>query len=314
MVTRPIFLTIPTGFTGAYPLTDGSPTPSTICAVVVDVFTMSGSMTPQYRCSTDAIQPPYTAPARNVAYSNLTTGASSPAATAITADGTYEITGDGGSIVMNVTVAPTAAVTLIVRLVLGAAQGGGTAAIQGGAAAGSASSGVNPLLVGGSNEAGNIATATTGQPGADGKAWTTKDGIITNAIDFLYNESSFDRQRGNTTIALLASAARTTTQTSADLTNFNGRALHVILDMTTVGTGSATVTINGKDPASGKYYLLLSGAAVITNVTNVYKVGLGFANTANVSVNDFVPRIFQIVVTANNANTATYSVGYNLLS
>lgn len=123
---------------------------------------------------------------------------------------------------------------------------------------------------------------------------------------------------GSTTRALhrsktvLASASRTTTQTSADQINPAGRFLHVILDMTTVGTGSVTVTINGKDPTSGKYYLLLAGAAVTTNSTNVYKVGPGLPATANVSANDIVPRIFQIVVTANNANAAVYSVGFNL--
>ena len=116
----------------------------------------------------------------------------------------------------------------------------------------------------------------------------------------------------NTGVTLLPSAARTTTQTSADLVNSNAKFVHVILDMTVVGTGSVTVTINGKDPASGKYYLLLAGAAVTTNVTNVYKVGPGLTAAANAAANDFVPAIFQIVVTANNANSATYSVGYNL--
>lgn len=116
----------------------------------------------------------------------------------------------------------------------------------------------------------------------------------------------------NHTYTLLASASRTTTQTSADLINSAGRFLHVILDMTTVGTASVTVTINGKDPTSGKYYLLLAGAAVTTNSTNVYKVGPGLPATANVSANDMVPRVFQIVVTANNANAGVYSVGYSL--
>lgn len=117
----------------------------------------------------------------------------------------------------------------------------------------------------------------------------------------------------NESVTLLASASRTTTQTSADLSNLSGNKLVVVLDMTTVGTGSVTVTINGKDPASGKYYLLLSGAAITTNSTNRYVVGAAAATTANVSVNDLVPSTFQIVVTANNANAATYSVGYELI-
>lgn len=118
----------------------------------------------------------------------------------------------------------------------------------------------------------------------------------------------------NDTQTLLASASRTTTQTSADRLNPAGRFLQVILDVTTNagGLGSATVTINGKDPTSGKYYLLLAGAAVTTVSTNVYSVGPGLPATANVSANAMVPRVFQIVVTANNANPLIYSVGYNL--
>lgn len=131
----------------------------------------------------------------------------------------------------------------------------------------------------------------------------------------LFDGTNYFRARGNESVALLTSAARTATATSADLINYNGRSIiDIILDMTVVGTGSVTVTINGKDPASGKYYLLLSGAAVITNVTNVYTLNPQLATAvANVSAQKAIPRIFQIVVTANNANTATYSVGYNIM-
>lgn len=116
----------------------------------------------------------------------------------------------------------------------------------------------------------------------------------------------------NEEVALLTSASRTTTQTSGDLTNIAGNTLTVVLDMTTVGTGSVTVTINGKDPASGKYYLLLSGAAIVTNSTNRYRVGPSVAASANAVAQDYLPRTFQIVVTANNANAAVYTLGYML--
>lgn len=115
---------------------------------------------------------------------------------------------------------------------------------------------------------------------------------------------------GVTEATLLASAARTTTQTGADITNPGGRTLIVVLDMTTVGTGSVTLTIEGKDSASGKYYTLLAGAAVITNSTNRYRVGPTLAVAANSVAQDYLPRVFRINVTANNANSAVYSVGY----
>jgi hypothetical protein len=114
-------------------------------------------------------------------------------------------------------------------------------------------------------------------------------------------------------VTVLTSGARTTTQTSADLLNYSGAGtLNVVLDMTTVGTGSVTISIDGKDVASGKYYNLLTGAAVTTNSTNRYRIGSSIAAVANSIALDYLPRTFRIVVTANNANSATYSVGYSL--
>lgn len=114
----------------------------------------------------------------------------------------------------------------------------------------------------------------------------------------------------NEEVVLLPSASRTTTYTSPDLSNLAGKAVSVILDMTNVGTGSVTVTINGKDQASGKYYLLLAGVPVTTNSTNRYRVTPFLTGSANLIAQDETPPTFQIVVTANNANAAIYSVGY----
>jgi len=155
----------------------------------------------------------------------------------------------------------------------------------------------------------SVGLRTLGTAGADGI--TGNNALL--ASPGLYNGTNVDRMRANVDVSLLASAARTTTQTSADIVNYNARGIKVWLDMTVVGTGSVTLTINGKDPASGKYILLLSGVAVVTNITSVYTIYPGAPVTANVSVNDILPRTFQIVVTANNANSATYSVGYSLI-
>lgn len=117
----------------------------------------------------------------------------------------------------------------------------------------------------------------------------------------------------NKEATLLASAARTTTQTGSDITNGMGNTLIVVLDMTVAGTGSVTLTIEGKDSASGKYYTLLSGAAVTTISTNRYRVGPTLAAAANSVAQDYLPAVFRITVTANNSNSTTYSVGYTLL-
>ena len=112
---------------------------------------------------------------------------------------------------------------------------------------------------------------------------------------------------------VLPSAARTTTQTSPDIDTRGARSLIVTVDITAIGTGSITLSINAKDVASGKYVLLLASVALVANATTRYKVTPNeIAAAANVSAVDVLPQFIQIVVTANNANPVTYSVGLDL--
>lgn len=112
---------------------------------------------------------------------------------------------------------------------------------------------------------------------------------------------------------LLASAARTTTQTGDDMESRGYTTVYVVLDMTSAGTGSVTLSIEGKDQTSGKYYTLLAGSAVTSNSTNLYTVGPEIVASANAAASYYLPKIFRIKVTANNSNSATYSVGYTLM-
>lgn len=137
-------------------------------------------------------------------------------------------------------------------------------------------------------------------------------GVYTVGQNHTYNGATWDRQTGNQTVSLLASAARTTTQTGADTTNYNAKGIKVYLSVTSAGTGSITVSIQAKDPA-GVYYTLLTGAAVTTNSTNTYTIYPGMTVAANVSASDVLSRVFRVVVTHNNANSITYSVGYDLI-
>ena len=111
----------------------------------------------------------------------------------------------------------------------------------------------------------------------------------------------------NTNVALIVASASTATITSATQTNLAGAGVVVVLKTTAIGTGSVTLTINGIT-ASGVSYLLLSGAAVVTNTTNVYTVYPGLTAVANVTATNILPSTWNVVVTANNANAATYTV------
>lgn len=131
---------------------------------------------------------------------------------------------------------------------------------------------------------------------------------------YTFNGATWDRARGNVdTAALINAAAATTTQTGADLINQNARGVKVVLNMATIGTGSVTLTIQGKDAASGQYYTLLAGVAVVVNSVNVYEVYPGIPAVANVAASAALPRTWRVLVTANNANATTYTVGASVI-
>lgn len=115
-------------------------------------------------------------------------------------------------------------------------------------------------------------------------------------------------------VSILTSAARTTTQTQADQTNRYYRGIAIVVDVTTAGTGSITMSIDGKDSVSGKYVNLLTGAAITTISTNTYRVYPGLTVAANLVASDALWRTWRVVITHNNANTITYSVGAVLLA
>lgn len=112
---------------------------------------------------------------------------------------------------------------------------------------------------------------------------------------------------------LLNVVGGTVSVNSADQTNADGRGVKVGVNTSVIGTGSITVSIQGKDPGSGTYYTILASAAIITNVFTVYTVYPGVAAVTNVSASDVLPRVWRVSVTANNANAASYSIGATLI-
>jgi hypothetical protein len=136
----------------------------------------------------------------------------------------------------------------------------------------------------------------------------------------LYNGTGYDRQRNNTDGTALASAARTATTSSADLTNYNGDGVLVILRVSAITTApSLVLTIEGKDPASGVYYALNANpTAVAATGTFVYELGEGASGAAAGGITQRtagqLPRVFRVTVTHGNANSVTYSVGYTIIT
>lgn len=118
----------------------------------------------------------------------------------------------------------------------------------------------------------------------------------------------------NENIPILPSLARTATVTGDDIKNLLSRGLHLIIDVTSItSTPSVVPKIQGKDPVSGKYYDLLTGAAITATGTTVLKLFPSATASANVAVNDFLPSVFRVVMTHANSNSITYSISANML-
>lgn len=105
--------------------------------------------------------------------------------------------------------------------------------------------------------------------------------------------------RGNVSgvSAVTALAAAAVGANGADKVNLNARGLKLVIDITAITgtTPTLTVTIQGKDPVSGKYFTILASAALNAAATTVLTVYPGLTAAANVTANDVLPRDWRVI-------------------
>ena len=82
---------------------------------------------------------------------------------------------------------------------------------------------------------------------------------------------------------------------------------------TTAGTSTLNVTpkIEGYDPISGKYYSILTGAAITTAGTTVLRVHPSLTAAANTIAKDMLPKNYKFTMTHGDALPVVYSVAVN---
>lgn len=141
-----------------------------------------------------------------------------------------------------------------------------------------------------------------------------------NSVPYLYNETTYDRGRGNTQGTLLASAARTAQTSSPTQTNYNARGVVVFLNVTAAsGTGGLQPVMQGLDPVSGNGFSLnATPTAVITTGTFAYvwypgAVLPGGGTSIAQVLSAPVPRTWAVTIVVGNATSYTYSLGYSLI-
>ena len=132
-------------------------------------------------------------------------------------------------------------------------------------------------------------------------------------LNHVFNNSTWDRLRGNADFTILSSAVRNATTVSADQTNYNATGVTIILDVTAVPrTDTITLDIEIKDSITGKYVSILTGSAISAIGTYVYQVGRGIADGQSkfdaieqVALN----RTWRVKITHSAGTNFTYSVG-----
>ena len=118
------------------------------------------------------------------------------------------------------------------------------------------------------------------------------------------------------TAALVTLAAAGAGATNgSDQRNVNHRGIQVVVDITAVtGTPTLTVKLQGKDAASGKYYDLLTSAALSSVSTTLLTLYPGAPTTANVSTPQVLPAIWRVIGTVGGGTPAvTATIGAAVL-
>lgn len=114
---------------------------------------------------------------------------------------------------------------------------------------------------------------------------------------------------------IAASAARTATFNTDEVSGDSQEGLHIIIDVTVApGSQTLTPTIQGYDYVSGKWYTLLAGAAINATGTTILKVAPFLAAVANLVAQDFIPSKWRINMAHSGVGSWTYSIGANILN
>lgn len=118
-----------------------------------------------------------------------------------------------------------------------------------------------------------------------------------------------DEEHGNfdSVVAVADLAAQLAgTVNGADQDNPIGAGVEVTVDVTAIGgtTPQVIVTVQGKDPRSGKYYTLLASAALNAVATTTLLVYPGVTATANVSASRPLPRTWRVIAVVSGGAAA----------
>lgn len=141
---------------------------------------------------------------------------------------------------------------------------------------------------------------------------------LDTGITYLFDGSAWRPQgAGNTDQKVLTLTAQGVAVQSSDLINAGGAALNLGINVTalTGTTPTLTVTVQGKDFASGTYYNILSSVAISATGFTLLQVGAGLTATANSIANANLPRTWRVscAIGGTGGPTVTATIGASLI-
>ncbi len=104
------------------------------------------------------------------------------------------------------------------------------------------------------------------------------------------------------------------TYLSASQDNSFRRGVKVVVDICAISGGTTlTVVIEGFDQVSGKWYTILTSAALAAVATTALTVYPGVGTQANISASDILPKTWRIRAVTAVATSITATIGASLI-
>lgn len=112
---------------------------------------------------------------------------------------------------------------------------------------------------------------------------------------------------------ILSGTGQTNTTNTGDICNNIFKGITVVYNVTAITAGSITITIQGKDTASGGYFTLLASSAVAGTTASPVPLTIypGLTIAANSVSNGILPAFFRVVA-AVTTGPCTYTVSASL--
>lgn len=135
------------------------------------------------------------------------------------------------------------------------------------------------------------------------------------AASLQFNGSSYERQRGNTEGALLASSVRATDTNSANQTNYNARGVLIYINVSAVAAGeTVTPKLYLRDTTSSADFLIWTGSVIDVTGLKAYLFYPGTVSTRYTQAVDIaISRSWYLTMDHSASGNWTYSASYSYI-